>query len=278
MTNHSFGPSSRGRWRTWMAALLLTVAPTATAAAQDLPRVRVTRGDTTIRAMRYNQHEIWRLMQAEEGAVFEVLDVDGDDTRYHESNYYLVLLPRDPWGTQWVGWIPGRSVELAPPRERAAAASSTEPMMVTYGNRRPAPPAVAPARAATPAPDAAAARVPAPAPEVVLHFAFDRSELTEAAKTTLETALRTSAQSLSFALAGHADATGTETYNQKLGLARAEAVRTYIIDQLQVPEDRITVTSLGETQPAASNDTQDGRAENRRVVVQVSPVATAIGN
>jgi outer membrane protein OmpA-like peptidoglycan-associated protein len=109
-----------------------------------------------------------------------------------------------------VGWIPGRSVEPAPPRERTASAVSTEPMMVTYGSRRPAAaPAAAPAPRATAAPSAASA--PTPLPEVVLHFGFDRSELTEAAKNTLATALTTlagNAQSLSFALEGHADATG----------------------------------------------------------------------
>ena len=110
-------------------------------------------------------------------------------------------------------------------------------------------------------------------PDVVLQFAFDRSDLAEAAKYSLTTALSTmtaDAGSLSFALGGHADAMGSDAYNQKLGLARADAVRNYIVNELKVPADRISVASYGETRPVASNDTSVGRAENRRVVVTVT--------
>jgi outer membrane protein OmpA-like peptidoglycan-associated protein len=55
-------------------------------------------------------------------------------------------------------------------------------------------------------------------------------------------------------------------------------VRKYIVEQLHVPEGQINVTSLGETRPAAPTDTKDGRAENRRVVVQVAAVPVVLGN
>jgi len=63
---------------------------------------------------------------------------------------------------------------------------------------------------------------------------------------------------------GHADSTAAADYNQKLSEARARAVRDYFIKQGIAPE-RILATGFGETQPAASNDTLEGRALNRRV-------------
>jgi OOP family OmpA-OmpF porin len=118
--------------------------------------------------------------------------------------------------------------------------------------------------------------LPGPIQDVVLRFAFDRSDLSEAAKHTLDTALVEARAGgvLAFALGGHADATGPDTYNHKLGLARAEAVRQYLVERLQVPADRVSVSSFGETQPAAPNDTRMGRAENRRVVVTVSALGS----
>lgn len=268
---------SPSRRRTLLAALVLALLPLANAAAQDLPRVRVTRDDTAVRAMRSSKNDRWLLARAEAGTLFDVLMADGDRRQYRESNWYLVLLPRDEWGTQWAGWIPGRSVALAPPRERALSGPTLSKEILASS------PADAAALDAVDASRAAAPAAPTPTtgsavrviPDVVLRFAFDRSDLAETAKHDLVTALSTTgteARSLSFALGGHADATGSDIYNQKLGLARADAVRKYLVEQLQVPADRISVTSYGEAQPVASNDTRAGRAENRRVVVTVMPV------
>jgi OOP family OmpA-OmpF porin len=63
---------------------------------------------------------------------------------------------------------------------------------------------------------------------------------------------------------GHTDSTASAVYNQKLSEARARAVRDYFIRQGIAPE-RIRVIGFGETRPAASNDTLEGRALNRRV-------------
>lgn len=264
------------RW-TLLAALSLAL-PAATASAQELPRVRVTQSET-IRAMRYSNNDIWRLARAEVGTVYEYLYVEGDQVQFDPSNWYLVLLPRDAFGTQWLGWISGKNLEPAPPRPSTARTAA------------PAAPAVTatPAAAPTPAPasetarpaEAATARASTdasglrPLQEVVLLFAFDRSDLSEAAKHTLTTNLGTGAEasSLSFSLGGHADATGPDDYNHKLGLARANAVRQYIVEQLKVSPERISVTSFGETQPVAPNTTRTGRAGNRRVVVTVTAPA-----
>ncbi len=281
MTHHFSRFRASSAWPMLAAAFALMLPP-ATAAAQELPRVQVTRNDTTIRAMRYNNSQVWRLMQADAGAIFEFIDVDGDAQQHRESNYYLVLLPRDAWGTQWVGWVSGRNVTPAPPREPVVAALpapafTTSPASSPFDT--PVPDRdVVPTIAGISSSSLLASTSTRTLPEVVLHFAFDRSELSEAAKYTLGSAIGMAGvetRSLSFALDGHTDATGPDTYNQKLGLARAEAVRKYIVDELQVPADRIRVESHGETQPAAPNTTREGRAENRRVVVTVTAPVVA---
>ena len=65
-------------------------------------------------------------------------------------------------------------------------------------------------------------------------------------------------------VAGNTDSIGTDAYNMKLSRRRADAVRDYLI-QHGIPATRITVEANGESKPVASNDTADGRAQNRRV-------------
>ena len=54
----------------------------------------------------------------------------------------------------------------------------------------------------------------------------------------------------------------------QLGLARAETVKRYLTERLQIPAERISVVSYGERDPVAPNTTRRGRAQNRRVVVK----------
>lgn len=67
---------------------------------------------------------------------------------------------------------------------------------------------------------------------------------------------------------GYTDAVGPESYNDGLGAQRAEAVRRYLNRQ-GVALNRMATISYGEEQPVASNDTPDGRAQNRRVAIVV---------
>jgi OOP family OmpA-OmpF porin len=62
---------------------------------------------------------------------------------------------------------------------------------------------------------------------------------------------------------GHTDSVGSEAYNQGLSQRRAQAVRDYLVQQ-GVPESQLQAKGFGASQPAASNDGQDGRALNRR--------------
>jgi peptidoglycan-associated lipoprotein len=68
---------------------------------------------------------------------------------------------------------------------------------------------------------------------------------------------------------GHTDNIGSDVYNEKLGEARAEAVRTYLAESGGIPLHAMNVISYGESKPVAANNTAEGRAKNRRVVVRV---------
>lgn len=67
---------------------------------------------------------------------------------------------------------------------------------------------------------------------------------------------------------GYTDSTGTPDYNDKLGEARAEAVRKYLSQQ-GVALNRMATISYGQEAPVAPNDTREGRAQNRRVAIIV---------
>jgi outer membrane protein OmpA-like peptidoglycan-associated protein len=75
--------------------------------------------------------------------------------------------------------------------------------------------------------------------------------------------------SLMLAVEGNTDSVGTEAYNQELSEQRAEGVRSYLTQE-GVPESSTTATGFGKTRPIASNDTPEGRQQNRRVELIVS--------
>ena len=67
---------------------------------------------------------------------------------------------------------------------------------------------------------------------------------------------------------GHADATGSDAYNQRLSMRRAEAVKKFLVGK-GVEANRIYTEGKGESAPVADNRTREGRAKNRRVEVEV---------
>ncbi len=70
---------------------------------------------------------------------------------------------------------------------------------------------------------------------------------------------------------GHTDATGSDQYNEALSVQRAESVGNYLVGQaVSVP--RVRALGYGETRPIADNSTEQGRAQNRRVELQIAPV------
>ena len=66
-------------------------------------------------------------------------------------------------------------------------------------------------------------------------------------------------------IAGHTDSNGTDEYNQELSEERAAAVATYLVEIQGISPDRLMVKGFGESKPIASNETDEGRAKNRRV-------------
>lgn len=76
-------------------------------------------------------------------------------------------------------------------------------------------------------------------------------------------------------VAGYTDATSDEKSNQQLSLRRAEAVRNWMLQTSDIPATCFAVQGLGESQPAATNDTPQGRAVNRRVEISLVPRSDA---
>ncbi len=72
-------------------------------------------------------------------------------------------------------------------------------------------------------------------------------------------------------LTGHSDGSGDPVSNTALSAERAETIRATLITRHAIAADRITTRGLGPAQPIASNDTAEGRAQNRRVEVTLTP-------
>ncbi len=72
---------------------------------------------------------------------------------------------------------------------------------------------------------------------------------------------------------GHTDSHGGDDLNQKLSQERAESVQQYMINAMRIPTYRLIATGYGETRPVASNETESGRARNRRIDIVINPVS-----
>jgi outer membrane protein OmpA-like peptidoglycan-associated protein len=97
-------------------------------------------------------------------------------------------------------------------------------------------------------------------------FAYDRSDLNATAKSNLDklNAILVKYPETNITIIGHTDSKGSDSYNQTLSETRANSVTTYA-GQNGVNKARLTAMGKGESDPIAVNDTEEGRASNRRV-------------
>lgn len=104
------------------------------------------------------------------------------------------------------------------------------------------------------------------------NFKFGQAVMPDEAKGELDQLvqqLKSEPNGAFIEIEGHTDSTGPKDLNYRLGLERAENVKRYLYEQHQVPLHKINVISYGEEKPIAPNNTRDGRAQNRRVVIKI---------
>jgi peptidoglycan-associated lipoprotein len=103
-------------------------------------------------------------------------------------------------------------------------------------------------------------------------FKFGQAVLPDETKARLDelvNQLKANPNGAHIEIAGYTDNIGSADYNKKLGLERAEAVQRYLYETYQIPLFKMNVISFGEENPVAPNNTREGRAQNRRVVIRV---------
>ena len=101
-------------------------------------------------------------------------------------------------------------------------------------------------------------------------FDFDKSVLKPEGKQQLDR-LVDSAKGVNLEVViavGHTDSVGSDNYNQKLSMRRAEAVKAYMVSK-GIDKERVYTEGKGEKSPVADNKTAEGRAKNRRVEIEV---------
>lgn len=184
-------------------------------------------------------------------------------------------------------WIAAPSAKPVPPSvaaaavARAAAATTTQVASAIPAPPPPAPPpAAAPAAAVPPEPtDVTMSDRPYDFPRqpvgreerVMVYFqlgAVGNTPNAEAQLRIKDIARRAQEAEQVVLIVGHTDNTGDEGANIAVGMARAQAVRDWLVQNVE-PAPKVRVESRGPSQPIVSNDTEEGRGRNRRVEVTV---------
>ena len=138
---------------------------------------------------------------------------------------------------------------------------------------------------AAPAPAPVVEEAPAPAPQPVaepekrtitvrlnVEFEFDKAIVRAIYGDQLEAiaAAMKAHDDIDLVLEGHTDSKGSDAYNQGLSDRRAKAVKAKLVEMYDIPADRGTAVGYGESRPIATNDTDEGRQRNRRVIGEMS--------
>jgi OOP family OmpA-OmpF porin len=181
------------------------------------------------------------------------------------------VIARNPFGLCWrTGyWTPadavaGCDLPICTPPEELKDGKCVAP-----------PPPVAPEQPPVAVPPVATPAAPVPTAEKVsfaadAFFDFDKAVLKPEGKEKLDDVVsKLSNVNLEVIIGvGHTDSVGTDAYNDKLSLRRAEAVKAYLLSK-GVEANRVYTEGKGEKQPVADNKTAEGRAKNRRVEIEV---------
>jgi OmpA-OmpF porin, OOP family len=163
-------------------------------------------------------------------------------------------------------WTPAMATEECDPDlvpKKPAPPPPPAPVVVPP----PPPPAPAPPPPPPPAPKPVSEKLTMAADA---HFDFDKAVLKPEGKAKLDELLgKLKAVNLEVIIAiGHTDSIGSDAYNRKLSLRRANAVKAYLVSK-GIEANRISTEGKGESQPIADNKTKEGRAKNRRVEIEV---------
>ena len=104
----------------------------------------------------------------------------------------------------------------------------------------------------------------------VVEFEFDSDQLTAEGRETVDevAVLLSSLPGINVEISGHTDSTGDDEFNLDLSKRRADAVRTYLVEQ-GLAGARFETAGFGETRPIADNETPEGRQRNRRTEFRV---------
>ncbi len=156
-------------------------------------------------------------------------------------------------------WTPATAAPGCGPAPAPAPAPAVAP---------PPPPAPAVAPRAAPAPQKPAASKVTYAADAF--FDFDKATLKPAGKAKLDDLVgKVKGINLEVIIAvGHTDSVGSDVYNQKLSVKRAESVKAYLVSK-GIEKNRIYTEGKGEKQPVADNKTNEGRGKNRRVEIEL---------
>lgn len=173
--------------------------------------------------------------------------------------------------TPAVGTTPASAQEICNPVYSSgpptpAVSGFGQPALHGFSFQCPPPPAAAAVEAPPPAPAVAQAQQVVIAGDVA--FEFDRAEIRPQFYGELNAIADrlNETPNVRVAIQGHTDSVGPATYNQGLSERRAQSVADYLAGR-GVSRDRMEVAGFGETRPVATNETREGRAQNRRVEI-----------
>jgi len=160
-------------------------------------------------------------------------------------------------------WTPATAIE-------GCDGAATRPAPVVPPPVQTSPPATAPVVTPTAPPQAVAPVATRVVFNADTFFDFDKASLKPEGRQLLDQVVtQVNTLTLETIIAvGHTDWTGSEAYNQKLSERRAESVKRYLLDK-GIDANRIYTEGKGKTSPVAVNTTREGRAQNRRVEIEI---------